>query len=166
MSEQIIAIDLETTGLEAQSGYILEASLYALTDTLDAIDHLHVILPFEDITTMDEFVIKMHSDNGLLFDAPTGTIKDIYNFLNKFEKIIFLGNSVNFDKTWIEHHIPEIKHKLSYRIIDTRSFLRLYPKLKNDLPEQPTVHRSEPDVLYSIQVARQIYAALDYAFNR
>jgi len=166
MTEQIIAIDIETTGLIPSEGEILEVSLYVLSNTLDTLDHLHIILPFDNFDLMEDTVFKMHSDNSLLYELNTGTLNDIYEFLNKFDKIIFLGSSVNFDKSWIEHHIPEIKDKISYRIIDTRSFLRLYPKIKNDLPEQPTIHRSEPDVLYSIQVARQIYAALDYAFNR
>ena len=166
MAEQIIAIDIETTGLIPSEGEILEVSLYVLSNTLDTLDHLHIILPFDNFDLMDDTVFNMHSENSLLYEPNNGTLNDIYKFLNKFEKIIFLGNSVNFDKSWIEYHIPEIKDKISYRIIDTRSFLRLYPKIKNDLPEQPTIHRSEPDVLYSIQVARQIYAALDYAFNR
>ena len=102
-------------------------------------------------------------DNGLLYAVPTGTLQDVFNYLNQFEKIIFLGSSVHFDKKWIEYHIPDIKPKLDYRIIDISSFKELF-NLCDKITDKSN-HRAVDDIKYSIKVAKLYRDALTYRNN-
>jgi oligoribonuclease (3'-5' exoribonuclease) len=162
----VIAIDLETTGLNPITCKILEVSMYELDENFNIISSFEGILPYRNyVDNIDPFVVNMHIDNGLLNfvdDMPivstdshsNCTTQDIFNWLNKFEKIIFLGNSVAFDISFIRSCIPEIVGKIHYRSFDVRTLLMLYD-LDKVIPKQPTIHRAKDDIMWSIEVVQK-----------
>src|SRR5271168_1706928 len=66
----ILWCDLETTGLEQKTGSILEVALVMTDDSLVEIGEPFVSivapLPGRGIEVMDDYVVEMHSKNGLL----------------------------------------------------------------------------------------------------
>lgn len=148
----IIAIDIETTGLIPSEGVILEVACFELDEYLNERSSLHVIIDSDLPENTSEEVVQMHMDNGLLYSAPTGTLQDVAKYLMQFEKIIFLGSSVNFDKRWIEYHLPEVIPHLHYRVIDVSSFVELFDL--RDKQRKETSHRAVGDIRYSIKVAK------------
>lgn len=72
--------DLETTGLDERIGSILEIALVATDDDLNTIGEPFVSLvrplPNRGIEVMDDFVRKMHTDNGLLAELYEGSPSD------------------------------------------------------------------------------------------
>jgi oligoribonuclease len=154
----IIAVDVETSGLIPSEGILLEVAAYQLDNYLNILSGKHVILDFDLPSNTDDYVVQMHMDNGLLYTEPTGTLEDIENYLKQFQKIIFLGNSVHFDRDWLVYHIPSIKPHLHHRLIDISSFTELY-KLPH-LPEKSTSHRAVDDILCSIATAKMYLSKL------
>lgn len=161
--KDIIAIDIETTGLTPTTGGILEICMYKLNDKLEVEDSFGGVLPFRGIIK-DKVVVNMHLTSELIIsdgnqyptyitNKPTTSLVAAYKWLNKYNNIIFLGSSVHFDKKWIEHEITPIIGKLHHRIIDTSSLTELFP-CKELLSSKPTRHRAAEDTAYSIEVAR------------
>lgn len=164
----IVGIDLETSCLDPSKGVILEASLRILDPiTLKALTKFHIVLDtVEDVEIEDDFVLSMHRNSGLLDEAPTGTIVDLENFLNEIPgKIIFLGSSVQFDQSWILHHLPNLARRIHYRIIDVSGMLELVPDLSVLAPLKPTNHRSEDDLSYSIKLAELYKHQFEFCLN-
>ena len=146
----IVAIDIETDGLEWEGGQILEVCLHKLDADLNIVDTFEGVLPF-NIENFSEFIMDMHTKNGLVDEEPTCTLNDVAQWLHKYENIVWLGSSVQFDKTWIEHHIPNLD--VSHRVIDVSSLKGLVD-ITNRLPETESNHRAASDIAYSLEVAR------------
>lgn len=160
----IIAIDIETTGLDPKKHKILEVSMHELDENFNIVTSFDGILQYHDaIEHIDPIVVEMHINNGLFHfvdDLPivsTDSHADcdlwhIEDFLNNYEKIIFLGNSVQFDRSFIETHIPSIKPRLHYRNFDVRTLLMTLD-ISHLLPPFTSIHRAKSDVTRSIAIA-------------
>lgn len=164
VKKTIIAIDIETTGLVPSEGVILEVACFELDEHLNEVSSLHIVVDDEPPENTSDEVMQMHMNNGLLYTAPTGTLQDVANYLKQFEKIIFLGSSVNFDKKWIEYHLPEVIPHLHYRVIDVSSFTELFNLC--DKQDKTSTHRAVEDIKYSIKVARLYRDVLAVGRNR
>ena len=146
----IIAIDIETDGLKWVGGQILEVCMHRLDADLNIVETFQGVLPF-NIEGFSEFIMDMHSKNGLVNEAPTCELADVADWLNQFENIVWLGSSVQFDKSWVEHHIQGLN--VNHRVIDVSSLKGLVD-LTNRLPKTESDHRAASDIAYSLDVAR------------
>lgn len=166
-------VDLETTGLEP--GLILEIGCVVFDQYYDVKDEFHALIKpacFDDSifrTMMNDFVFKMHTDNGLLADiAQRGrphneVYADFYGFLAKHKpddgKFHFLGNSIaSLDLPFLKSQMPNVFKNMHYRSVDI-SGLRIdvevatgrdykYPKAFN--------HRGLADVYECIKEMKYI----------
>jgi oligoribonuclease len=134
-------IDLETTGLHANKGHILEVAC-VITD-----NDLGIIEVFDEVVRppllvrlfphrhMDAKVLKMHTDNGLLDECPEGLSprqceNEFVKFLQPFKnggdnELYFVGNSIGaLDLPFLRRHMPSVMNQVHYRSIDI-SGLRL-----------------------------------------
>ena len=146
----IIAIDIETDGLEWEGGQILEVCMHKLDADLNIVDTFEGVLPFS-LENFSDFIMKMHTKNGLIQEEPTCSLGDVREWLEQYENIVFLGSSVGFDKAWIEHHITGLD--TSYRVIDVSSLKGLVD-ITDRLPETESNHRAASDIAYSLSIAR------------
>jgi oligoribonuclease len=106
---------------------------------------------------MNGYVRNMHTKSGLLNDIKGGiSIEDVDNsmadILKDFkDKIILHGNSIHFDRGFINNYLPKTASKLNYRMIDVSSFkecLKIYNV--GITPTKKEVHRATDDIKESI----------------
>lgn len=147
----IIAIDLEATGLDPKKGHILEVSAHLLDSNLEIVDSIGGVFAQPENMELDDFVLNMHTANGLLDAEPNIDLSELATWFSKYPKAMLLGSSVNFDQSWLLEHIPNID--LHHRVIDVSSFKELVD-ITGALRLEGSNHRAYDDIMYSIKVAR------------
>lgn len=170
MKEYLLWLDIETTGLDPLKNEIIELA-YVLTDfSLKQIynENHYIIKPLTTYESMlnniDSWSLRNHTSNGLLLKSKTSEIsifdveKDIIYQLNKIvtnNSLIYLaGNSVHFDKLFINHYMKNLSNKLSHRILDVSSFAIVCKNIKGGVydkrPFKKYKHTALSDIWESI----------------
>ena len=146
----VIAVDIETSGLDPQGGQILEVCCHLLDTNFEVVDTFEGVLPF-NIENFSEFIMDMHTSNGLVQEEPTTDLSEVASWFRQYPKAVLLGSSIMFDHKWLAHHIPTIS--LSHRVIDVSSLKGLVD-ITDRLPETESNHRAASDIAYSLSIAR------------
>lgn len=178
MSDKLVWIDLETTGLDQDDAMmgckdhlILEIGLHITDEKFNILDKGLQIPIFHPIDfamkKMNDFVKDMHYKNGLIYDVQESAI-----VLSAADSLVcaylqdhgvvkgkspICGNNVSFDKNFIMAQMPLLTDYLHYRKIDVSSFKEVaksivpeaYEKVKA-LKDSPSTHRALDDIKYSI----------------
>lgn len=131
-----VGLDLETTGLDAVDGEVLEVGLVLFDADLQPItgrswlvdEWVHLdsyVLP-----TMDRKVADMHAKSGLSADLkmrlgePMDQVENhAIHYLQDqgAAGLPMLGSSVTFDRTWLTEHAPDLLGTFHYRSLDATS---------------------------------------------
>jgi oligoribonuclease len=160
--------DIETTGLNHDEDQILQiASVLANIDL-----SVRFVFPEttihhseETLDKMDSWCKEHHARSGLvtkvqnsqisLSDAEDALIRFLNHHAAVNDVIYIAGNSVHFDKRFIDHHMKRLSSRLRYRILDVSSlslmFDNLFPYLKTIKPGKSYSHTAEADILESIE---------------
>jgi oligoribonuclease len=172
VKHQFLWIDLETSGLDPHSCIILEWAAVLAADNrygdMSPVEQYASPIHFDYSTPpkMDEFVRKMHTDNGLLSAciASTFTLAESEDFLIELvggpetRGVVLAGGSVHFDLGFIRVHMPAFAKCLSHRVLDVSTFKAAertweaadaFPDIKG------TNHRALDDVLASLAEAKR-----------
>lgn len=180
-----IGIDIETTGLDPETGHILEVGVVLFdhemkmqgSTELLCVDPVGVSLCAA--RDLDPFILEMHSKSGLLdelnaieWDAQEAaeSYKGLCGIVASWHEMLggkqpMLGSSVHFDRAWLKVHMPELEALFSHRNIDASS-LREYAKvvdpdrcadLQDTLTQQPS-HRAIDDVMASAELVKALAA--------
>lgn len=180
-----IGIDIETTGLDPETGHILEVGVVLFDHELEeqastrllCVDPVGVKLCAE--RDLDPFILEMHSRSGLLdeineaewdaqeaaesYAAAVNVVASWHEMLGGKQPM--LGSSVHFDRAWLKVHMPELEALFSHRNIDASS-LREYAKvvdpdkyaeLEKTLERQAN-HRAVDDVMASAELVKVLAA--------
>lgn len=177
MKNRLFWIDLETEGLDPQERGIMEVACI-ITDLRLAFvkSRSWLVKPLhtEDwLKEHDPFVHSMHTANGLFRDIRNNPHKvqhfttvglEIRTWANSFGMGVdktdpVCGNSVHFDRAFMERYWPGLNAGFSYRNIDVSSekeeIRRYRPEWNKTLErlEANTIkaHRAMPDLERSIQ---------------
>lgn len=166
-NEQLMWLDIETTGLDPIRNVILEVGLVVTDLDLKPLDEMSVVI-FEGyypdhFRNLDPFIRSMHMKNGLIKESHEHGItlreaqEKIEAFLLSHEVNPSLdppcGSSVHFDRNFISEHMPEVDEMFHYRNIDIstmKELCRRYnPALFAKAPvldKELVLHRAIPDI--------------------
>jgi oligoribonuclease len=171
MSDRLVWIDLEMTGLDTAKHTIVEIAVLVTDSELELVDEgidLIVHASPEDLALMDDFVRKMHTKSGLLpaieastlslEDAGTAVIDYLATLLPGPETAPLCGNSIGVDRRFLDRYLPRLDQYLHYRSVDVSSFKELcrrwYPSVYKQRPDKRETHRALDDIRESIEEMR------------
>ena len=154
---------METTGLNEQENVILEVAAIVTDHKLNIIEEYSVPVRAsqEQLAKMDEWCRTTHTQSRLLEDIQISGI-DLEKAQIELQKIKrrhwptskppIAGNSVHFDKRFLDKHMPNLVKELSHRIIDVSSFMGALSNYHDFKIESrgETAHRALADIKDSI----------------
>lgn len=171
----LLAVDIETTGLDPERDHMLEFAAILLDNDLNEIATTGsvVILPtapnWQD--RMNDFVRDMHTTSGLLDriaarDGVTVAQADsiVRRWLESYglhepRSLMIVGSSCRLDLNFVERRMPRVADLLHYRMIDgsgiREALLRWAPDAVYEWPNKHANHRALDDIRGSIAELRR-----------
>ncbi len=170
-------MDLEMTGLDANSDVIVEIAALATDDDLTPLDDgidLVVHQPEETLALMNDFVRAMHERSGLLEEIRASTVtlegagaqvlEYITRHVPEARTVPLGGNSIGMDRRFLDRYLPEIEQHLHYRCVDVSTLKELcrrwHPAEYSKRPDKKTGHRALADIRDSIEELRYYRTAI------
>ena len=163
----LVWMDLEMTGLDSRRDVIVEIATLITDDDLNVIaegPELVIHQPDEALANMEQIVVDMHTNSGLLdqIKASTVTLEEagdatlafIKEHITEARKVPLCGNSIGMDRRFLAAYLPEIEEYLHYRSIDVSTLKELarrwYPEALAAAPRKQTAHRAMDDIRESV----------------
>jgi oligoribonuclease len=167
--DNLVWIDLETTGLDPESRVILEIACLVTDKDLNELgDGIDLVVHQEGhaIGQLDPWCVKQHGASGLLdasrasktslAEAEALTLAHVRRYcLSK--KAPLCGNSVCFDRRFLIRHMPKLEAYFHYRNVDVSSIKELVRRWRPTVVEKVTKtsrHRALDDIRESIAELR------------
>lgn len=170
MSDLIVWVDCEMTGLDLSVDEICEIAVVVTDSELNELDPgLQLVVKPSDaaMANMGEFVTKMHTDSGLINEIPAGitisqaetqVLEYLKQWVTDTRTAPLAGNSIGTDRMFLNRQMPALDNYLHYRNIDVSSIKELtrrwYPRVYFQLPKKTGNHRALADIKESIQELR------------
>ena len=162
----LVWVDCEMTGLDTVKDVLVEIAVLVTDSDLNIIgEGVDVVIKAsaEQISNMNDFVTKMHTDSGLINEIPNGIATSeaeelILKYLDSAGvsagKSPIAGNSVYVDRIFINRDMPKLSEYLHYRTVDVSSIKELtrrwFPKVYFNSPAKTGNHRALGDIKDSI----------------
>jgi oligoribonuclease len=176
MTEYIVWVDCEMTGLDIDKDEICEIAVIVTDGELKPVDEgIQIVVKPSDaaMANMGDFVRQMHTDSGLLSEIPNGNSASaaellVLDYLKKYitepKTAPLAGNSIGTDRMFLIKYMPNLDAFLHYRNIDVSSLKELvrrwYPRVYFNLPKKNGAHRALADIRESIQELRYYRASV------
>ncbi|MFI6598174.1 oligoribonuclease [Nonomuraea sp. NPDC050536] len=176
MSDLLVWIDCEMTGLDLSRDALVEVACIVTDSELNQLDEgVDVVIkpPPESLEQMSQVVREMHTASGLLPELAGGVtlaeaeslvLDYIRRHIPEPKKAPLCGNSIGTDRTFIARDMPAVDGYLHYRMIDVSSIKELvrrwYPRVYFAAPEKQGGHRALADITESIRELRYYRAAV------
>lgn len=170
MSERLVWIDCEMTGLDLGADALIEVAALVTDFDLQVLgEGVDVVIrpPQAALDQMIPFVREMHVTSGLLEELDAGVS------LGEAEKLVLeyvaehcpegsrpplAGNSVATDRGFLARDMPDLDATLHYRIVDVSSIKELsrrwFPRAYYNAPAKGGGHRALADIRESIEELR------------
>ena len=165
----LIWIDLEMTGLDTQSDYIIEIASIVTDKNLNILDegpNLVIHQPDEIMNNMDSWNTNQHNKSGLRERvrssdinesfAESATIKFLSKYTHKGHSPL-CGNSICQDRRFLARCMPELEQYCHYRNVDVTSIRELGKRWifeDTDNFSKRSNHRALDDIRESIEELR------------
>jgi oligoribonuclease len=177
ISEPLVWVDLEMTGLDPVRHAIVEIAV-VITD--GALDHVvegpDLVLAADEaaLGLMEPVVVDMHTASGLLDEIRRSRVKlaeaeaTVLDFVRHYvpePRIAPLaGNSIHADRAFLARWMQELNGWLHYRNVDVSTVKELvrrwYPNIYAAAPEKVKGHRALADIRESIAELRYYRSAV------
>ena len=170
MSDRLVWIDCEMTGLSLEHDALIEVAVLVTDSELNVLgEGVDVVIrpPDAALETMPEVVRAMHTSSGLLAELPHGrtlaeaeelVLAHIKEWVPEPGKTPLAGNSVATDRGFLARDMEKVDAYLHYRIIDVSSIKELarrwYPRAYYSAPAKSGNHRALADIQESIAELR------------
>ncbi len=167
MTDRLVWIDCEMTGLDLTSDALVEIACIVTDGELNPLDDgIDVLIkpPAEALDGMQDVVREMHTTSGLLAELPAGlTLAEaqdlvlgyIRQHVSESRKVPLCGNSIATDRAFLARDMPGLDAFLHYRMVDVSSIKELarrwYPRTYFASPEKHGGHRALADIRESIR---------------
>lgn len=168
MTDRLVWIDCEMTGLELGRDALIEVAVIVTDRDLTPLDDgLNVIVHADDtvIDAMIPFVRDMHASSGLtdavrastitLGAAETQVLDYVRSHVPTARSAPLCGNSIATDRGFLARDMPSLDQYLHYRMVDVSSIKELakrwYPRIYQSQPPKGLAHRALDDIRESIQ---------------
>lgn len=170
MSEHLVWIDCEMTGLDPKADALVEVAALVTDGDLNVLgDGIQVVIkpPAEALAQMGDFVRDMHSKSGLLplleqgmemAEAEALVLGYIREYVPEPRKAPLAGNTIGTDRTFLARDMPELEAHVHYRNVDVSSIKELahrwFPRAYYNTPAKNGNHRALADIQESIEELR------------
>jgi oligoribonuclease len=170
MTDRLVWIDCEMTGLDIERDALIEIACLVTDAELNLLDEgIDVIIkpPAEALASMPEVVREMHTTSGLLDELPGGValgeaqervLGYVRRHISEPRRVPLCGNSIATDRWFIARDMPELDAYLHYRMVDVSSIKELarrwYPRAYFASPAKHGGHRALADIQESVQELR------------
>jgi oligoribonuclease len=168
VSDRLVWIDCEMTGLELGRDALIEVAVLVTDKELTILDEgIDVVIHTADdiLAQMLPIVRDMHASSGLTdaVRASTVTLGQAERLVVDYVKSLvpdartapLCGNSIATDRGFLSRDMPELDAHLHYRMIDVSSIKELarrwYPRVYFAQPEKGLAHRALADIHESIR---------------
>ena len=159
------------TGLDPAHDEIVEIAAIVTDAELNELDPgISLVVRPPDLAIlegMDDIVVRMHTDSGLLVDIPGGTtlaeagaavLAYVQGHVSEARRAPLAGSSVYVDRGFLARHLPELDAYMHYRLIDVSTIKELarrwYPRSYFNAPTKTGGHRALADIRESIAELR------------
>ena len=170
-NDRLVWIDLEMTGLDPSHDEIVEIAAIVTDAELNELDagiSLVVCPPELSILEgMEDVVVRMHTESGLLEDIPAGialadagaqVLAYVKGHVAEPRRAPLAGSSVYVDRGFLARYLPELDEYMHYRLIDVSTIKELarrwYPRSYFNAPAKTGGHRALADIRESIAELR------------
>jgi oligoribonuclease len=177
MTDPLIWIDCEMTGLDPLTDVLVEIAVIATDAELNPLDEgLDIVIATdpEKLTGMDDVVQEMHTASGLLDAIATASTSleaaedQVLEYVKRVaperRKAPLCGNTIATDRSFLVRYMPRLDDHLHYRMIDVSTIKELarrwYPRAYYNSPEKSGGHRALADILESINELRYYRATV------
>ena len=162
--ELLTWVDVETTGLNVEDDYLLEVASVVTTYRLQPVASFHAVVCWPSVSFLqsvsNNFCKKAHTASGL-FEAcvrSENEVDEVDEALARFldqvgaTDCVMAGNSVHFDRKWLESDLPESAQRFHYRNLDVTSVAAFFRLAKPELPlfKKSRNHRAPDDLEESL----------------
>ena len=170
MSDYIVWVDCEMTGLDVAIDEICEIAVIVTDQELNEVDPgLQIVVKpgRKALKNMGEFVTNMHTESGLIEEIPNGVsiskaetqvLEYIKQWITEERSAPLAGNSIGTDRMFLNRQMPNLDSFLHYRNIDVSSIKELtrrwYPRVYFQMPKKTGNHRALADIKESIRELR------------
>jgi oligoribonuclease len=176
MTDRLVWIDCEMTGLDLERDALIEISCVVTDGDLtlldDGIDEI-IKPPPESLDQMADVVREMHTTSGLLVELASGitlaeaegrVMEYIRRHIKEPRRVPLCGNSIATDRSFIARDMPELDSFLHYRMVDVSSIKELarrwYPRAYFASPVKHGGHRALADIYDSVRELRYYREAI------
>ena len=177
MSDRLVWIDCEMTGLDLGDDLLIEVAALVTDSELNVLgEGVDVVIgaTAEQLERMPDVVREMHAASGLTEQvlASTVTVREaeelvlayVREWVPEARKAPLCGNSIGTDRGFLMRDMTELDGHLHYRMVDVSSVKELarrwYPRVYFNAPKKGGGHRALADILESVQELRYYRAAL------
>jgi oligoribonuclease len=176
MSESILWLDLETTGLKPETHHILEVAAIVTDSELNEIDSTSAVIHVQGdlLDEMDSWCMKTHTESGLVAESIASTLTT-YDAEMQIMKLISLnwdasvrpilaGSSIHFDRLFIRRYMQRLDRCLHYRMLDVSALMEAYRLLFSyeTPPPKWKPHRAASDLRLSIHQMKEYRAMMKW----
>lgn len=167
-ADNLVWVDLETTGLDPENGVPLEIAVIVTDPDLKELEVVEAVISQNIyLNALDPWIVNTHTQNGLLAEVVSPESRESAAIDRELERLLLrsdlwpnaqwkpplCGSSIAFERAWLKVHFPKFFARLSYRSIDVSSIKELMkrwrPEEAIDTKEKST-HRALPDIRASI----------------
>ena len=159
------------TGLDPARHVIVEIATIITDDDLEIVAEgpdLVVHATDEELAEMDDVVVRMHTESGLLdriraskmplAEAGRQTLQFLRTHVPEARTVPLCGNSIGTDRRFLATFLPEIEEHLHYRSVDVSTLKELgrrwAPDIVHAAPTKTGSHRALDDIRESVAELR------------